>query len=68
MREIADYSSRIPKLMEAERDRNITGLDYIGIGYGYNFKNHYPKNLKEAENDIRTHRLSQLEKLITSMS
>jgi hypothetical protein len=76
MREMVDYSSRIPELMEelrtktlteAERDRNITHLDYTGIGYGYNFKSHYPKNLKEAEKDIQTPELKRLEKLIASM-
>jgi hypothetical protein len=76
MRKMADYSSRIPEIMEelrtktlteAERDRNITRLDYTGIGYGYNFKSHYPKNLKEAEKDIQTPELNRLEKLIVSM-
>jgi hypothetical protein len=76
MRKTADYSSKIPKLMEelrtktlteAERDRNITHLDYTGIGYGYNFKGHYPKNLKEAKKDTLTLELNRLEKLIASM-
>jgi hypothetical protein len=76
MKEITDYSSRIPELMEelrtktlaeAEKDRNITRLNYTGIGYGYNFKTHYPKNLKEAEKDAQTPELNRLEKLIASM-
>lgn len=77
MKEIIDYSSRIPLLMEelktktlteAERDRNITRLDYIGVGYGYNLKSNYPKNLKEAAQDIKTPELKRLEKLIAAMS
>ena len=76
MKKAVEYSTRIPKLMEelriktlseAEKDRNITILDYTGIGYGYNFKSHYPKNLKEAEKDTLTPELSKLEKLIVSM-
>jgi hypothetical protein len=76
MRVAADYSSRIPKLIEelrtktlteAERERGITSLDYTGIGYGYNFKSHYPENMREAENDILTPELDGLEKLIASM-
>jgi hypothetical protein len=76
MREMADYSSRISVLMEelraktlteAERERNTTRLDYIGIGYGGNFKSHYPKNLKEAEKDAQTPELSRLEELIVAM-
>jgi hypothetical protein len=54
-------------LTEAERERNITHLDYTGVGYGYNFKKHYPKNLKEAEKDVQNPKLDRLEKLILSM-
>jgi hypothetical protein len=76
MEKTMDYSSRIPVLMEelktktlteAERDRNLTRLDYTGTAYGYNLKSHCPKNLKEAERDIQTPELKQLEKLIASM-
>jgi len=76
MKKNLDYSSRISMLMEelktktlteAERDRNITRLDYIGVGYGYNFKSNYPKNLKEAAQDIKTPELKRLEKLIAAM-
>jgi hypothetical protein len=71
-----DYSSRIPTLMEelktktlseAERDRNITRLDYMGVGYGYNLKSSYPKDLKKAARDIETPGLKILEKLIAAM-
>jgi hypothetical protein len=37
------------------------------VGYGYNFKSRYPRNMKEAEKDIQTPELSRLEKLIASM-
>jgi len=76
MRKVADYSSRIPHLIkelktktltEAERDRNLTQLDYTGVGYGYNLKSHYPKDLKKAEKDTRTPELKRLEKIIASM-
>jgi len=76
VRKIIDYSSRIPTLMnelktktlsEAERDRNITQLDYTGVGYGYNLKSNYPKNFKKAEQDIRTPELKRLEKLIAAI-
>ena len=76
MKKVIDYSSRIPTLLEelktktlteAERDRNITLLDYIGIGYGYNFKSNYPKDLKKAAQDIKTPELKRLEKLIATM-
>jgi len=77
MKKTSDYSSRIPLLMEelktktlteAERDRNITQLNYIGVGYGYNFKSNYPKNLKKAMQDIETPEIKKLEKLIIAMS
>ena len=77
MKKVVNYADRIPQLIEelkekslieAERDRNITKLDYTGIGYGYNFKSHYPKNLKKAEKDTYTPELKRLEKLIASMS
>jgi len=76
MREFIDYSSRIPVLMEelktktlteAERDRNITRLDYKGVGYGYNLKSNYPKGLKKAEQDIKVPELKRLEKLIAAL-
>jgi hypothetical protein len=55
------YSERIAKLMEelqnkslteAENDRNLTCFEYVGIGYGYNFKSRYPKDLNEARQDV----------------
>jgi len=70
------YSTRIPKLMEelktktlteAERDRNLTQLDYTGVGYGYNLKSHYPKSLGQAVRDTSTPELKRLEKLIAAM-
>jgi len=76
MKQVIDYSSRIPMLLEelktktlteAERDRNITRLDYIGIGYGYNFKSNYPRDLKKAMQDTKTPGLRRLEKLIADM-
>jgi hypothetical protein len=76
MRKSIDYSSRIPALIEelktktlteAERDRNITRLDYTGVGYGYNLKSNYPKNLKKAAQDLKTPDLKRLEKLIAAM-
>jgi hypothetical protein len=76
MREVVDYSSRVSELTEelrtktlteAEKGRNITRLDYTGVGYGYNLKNHYPKDIKEAEKDIQTPELKRLEKLIASI-
>jgi hypothetical protein len=75
MGKTSDYSSRIPVLMEelktktlteAERDRNITKLDYTGVGYAYNFKASYPKNLKKAMRDIKTPEMKKLEKLIVA--
>jgi hypothetical protein len=76
MERTVDYSGRITAIMEelktktlaeAERERNIDRFDYTGIGYGYNFKTHYPKSMKEAEKDIQTPELKRLEKLIASM-
>jgi hypothetical protein len=76
MREFTDYSSRIPKLMEelktktlteAERERNITRLDYTGVGYGYNLKSNYPNDLKKATQDIKIPGLKRLERLIAAM-
>ena len=76
MRKSVDYSSRVPALMEelktktlteAERDRNITRLDYTGVGYGYNLKSSYPKDLKKAAQDLQTPDLRRLEKLIAAM-
>jgi uncharacterized protein YnzC (UPF0291/DUF896 family) len=76
MKQAIDYSSRIPVLLEelktktlteAEQERNITRLEYIGIGYGYNFKSNYPKDLNKAAKDIKTPGLKRLEKLIADM-
>jgi len=76
MQKAPDYSGRVPQLMaelktrtlsEAEKARNITRLDYTGVGYGYNLKEHYPKTMKKAEKDTRTPELKRLEKLIASM-
>jgi len=76
MRLLNDYSGRINKLMdelktktltEAERERNITRFDYTGVGYGYNLKSGYPKDLKKAEQDIKTPEFKRLEKLIAAM-
>ena len=70
------YSVRIPVLIEelktktlseAEKDRNLSVLDYTGLGYGYNLKSHYPKTLKDANKDTQTPELKKLEKLIASM-
>jgi hypothetical protein len=72
----ADYSTRISALIkelriktlsEAEKDRNISVFDYTGVGFGYNFKSRYPKNIKEAIKDTHTPELKRLEKLIASM-
>jgi hypothetical protein len=71
--ETVDYSSRIEEITvelqsktlgEAEKDRNITQFDYSGVGYGYNLKDHYPKNLKEALADTKTPELNRLKKLV----
>lgn len=76
MKKVIDYAGRIPALMaelrtktltEAERERNITRLDYMGVGYGYNLKTSYPKNTKEAQRDTQTPELKRLEKLIAGM-
>ena len=76
MKKTVDYSSRIPVLMEelktktlteAEQDRNITRLNYLGVGYGYNFKSKFPKNLIKAALDTETPRLNKLEKLIATI-
>jgi len=70
------YSERIPQLIEelrtkslteAEKDRNITRLDYTGVGYGYNLKSKYPKNMNKAIKDTNTPELRKLEKLVASM-
>jgi hypothetical protein len=63
------YSSRIEEIKEelktkslgeAERDRNITILDYTGVGFGYNLRYKYPKNTREAFNDIKTPEFDKL--------
>jgi hypothetical protein len=73
MKKTVDYSGRITEFMEelktktlaeAERDRNIDRFDYTGIGYGYNFKTHYPKSMKKAEKDVQTPELKRLERLL----
>jgi len=70
------YSNRITELIEelrtktlteAERDRNITRLDFTGVGYGYNLKSKYPKDLKAAVKDTFTPELKHFDKLVASM-
>jgi hypothetical protein len=76
MRKAVDYSTRIPQLMaelktktlsEAERERNISRLDYTGVGFGYNFKADYPKDMKKAIKDTQTPELKRFEKLVASI-
>jgi hypothetical protein len=71
-----DYSSRIPALMEelrtktlteAEKERDLIRLNYTGVGYGYNLKSHYPKDMGKAVRDVGTPGLKRLEKLIATM-
>jgi hypothetical protein len=54
-------------LTEAEKDRNITELDYSGVGYGYHLKANYPKTLEQAKKDIETPELDRLEELVATM-
>jgi hypothetical protein len=63
------YTSRIEEIKkelktkslgEAERDRNISALDYTGVGFGYNLKSGYPKTIKEAFDDIKTREFDKL--------
>jgi hypothetical protein len=76
MKYLADYSTRIQELMkelqgktltQAEQDRHITKLDYNGVGYGYNMRMSYPKNLDQAKKDTETPELRKLERIIASM-
>jgi len=71
-----DYTSRIPTLIEelrtktlteAEKERNLLCLDYTGVGYGYNLKSNYPKDMAKAARDTETPGLKRLEKLIAAM-
>jgi hypothetical protein len=71
-----DYSSRISELIkelktktlsEAERERNLVSFGYTGVGYGYNLKTYYPKNLKKAKEDTEAPGLNRLMKLIASI-
>ena len=71
-----DYSSRIPVLLEelktktlteAEKERNLIHLDYAYVGYGYNLKSNYPKDMGKAVRDTETPGLKRLEKLIATM-
>lgn len=43
---------------EMEKDSfsfpNHDKLDYIGVGFGYNLQESYPKTMKQAEKDIKT--------------
>jgi hypothetical protein len=73
---IVDYSTRIPILREelrtktlgeAEKERGIVRMNYIGIGYGYNLKKYWPKNMKDAEKDVKIPELKWLEKMIAAM-
>jgi len=76
MKKVTDYSSRIPVLLEelktktlteAEKERNLIRLDYSYVGYGYNLKTNYPKDMVKAVRDIKTPGLKRLEKLIAEM-
>jgi hypothetical protein len=69
---VGNYTSRIEEIKEelktkslgeAERDRNISTLDYTGVGFGYNLKSKYPKTIKEAFNDIKTPEFDKLASL-----
>jgi hypothetical protein len=71
-----DYVNRIAEIKkelrtktlgQAEQDRNITNLDYIGVGFGYNLKGSYPKTMEEALNDAKTPELDRLENLARQM-
>jgi hypothetical protein len=63
MKRPANYEIRLKELQkelesktltEAEVDRGITRLDYTGVGYGYNLKAHPPKNLAQAQKDVKS--------------
>jgi hypothetical protein len=69
---VGNYTSRIEEIKEelktktlgeAERDRNISVLDYTGVGFGYNLKAIQPKTIKDAEKACRTPNLDRLEAL-----
>jgi len=71
-----DYSSRIHVLIEelktktlteAEEERNLIRFNYAGVGYGYNLKSSYPKDIARATRDTETPGLKRLEKLIAAM-
>jgi len=75
MQKTVGYSDRVPELMaelgtksltEAEKDRGITRLDYTGVGYGYNLKKHYPKDMVEARKDAEVLGLEELGKAIAA--
>lgn len=54
-------------LTEAEKERNLIRLDYAYVGYGYNLKSNYPKDIAKAIRDTETPGLKRLEKLIAAM-
>jgi hypothetical protein len=70
------YSERIKEIKEElkektigeiEREIGLSSFDYTGVGFGYNFQPKYPQTLLDAQEDIKTPELDELENMARSM-